>query len=674
MNKNKSWLIVIYLLLLVGCVFTISLPSALKKIININDESVNNNTNSNIETTVAIKETDETPALIKNRKEQLSGDLETMQTISTSIVNERDIQSINQRFKEGNVKRATLIPINHAYKVGDERKIWILNTTSNSYKQITAKMVSLSSHTYFWIQEGLSYDLKDISYLADIFETRVYPTDHAFFGTEPIPGIDGDIHISIVYAMGMGRAAGFFSSSDTVTQNIDEYSNQAEMFYISADYVDLSNHDQVGDIMAHEMQHMILYALDKNETSWVTEGFSGLATYLNGYGPSEFDPIFAANPNTQLTFWPDDQQGDSSPNYGAAFMFMKYFLDRFGESATKALVAETANDYQSVDLVLQELNFTDPVTSMPVNGDEFFRDWSITNLVNNDPANKDIRYQYKNFRPPFFFTEKLTVSQNDWLEKNVNQFGTRYYEIDCYVDCVLNLKGTPIVQVLPTQPHSGKYYFWSNKGDESEMTLSREFDFRAVSGPITFDYWTWYDIEKNYDYVYLTASVDGKIWKIIHTTGCTESNPTGANYGCGYSGKSNGWIEQKVDLSEFAGKKVTLKFDYITDLAVNGEGLVLDDISIPEIGFWTDFESDAGGWMADGFVRIQNKLPQDFLITYIHQGKEIKITPLSFNDIGYVYQEIPTAKANEKNYLVISGMTRYTITPADFEIKLSPNR
>ena len=63
---------------------------------------------------------------------------------------------------------------------------------------------------------------------------------------------------------------------------------------------------------------------------------------------------------------------------------------------------------------------------------------------------------------------------------------------------------------LPADAHSGKYAFWSNKGDSSDMTLTRSFDFTEVNGPIEFSYWTWYDIEKGYDYVYLEASTDGQ--------------------------------------------------------------------------------------------------------------------------------------------------------------------
>lgn len=204
------------------------------------------------------------------------------------------------------------------------------------------------------------------------------------------------------------------------------------------------------------------------------------------------------------------------------------------------------------------------------------------------------------------------------------------------------------------------------------MTLSREFDFRNVSPPITLQYWTWYDIEKDYDYLYLTASTDGVNWKIINTPKCTYSNPTGANFGCGYSGKSSGWVLEKVDLSAYSGRKVYLKFDYITDLAVNGDGFVLDDISIPAIGYQTDFETDQGGWAGNGFVRIQNELPQEFLITYVKTGASIEVKPLFVDKNGSLTMVIPKENDDRKNYLIISGLTRFTIIPANYEIKLVP--
>jgi immune inhibitor A len=596
---------------------------------------------------------------------------ESLRTLMGSNVPEKDVYSVNRRFKNISDNKNSKPIYNPMYQLGAKRDFWILNTSSNSYKKIKAGLYFETPHLYFWIEDGITVDEDDLVYLSNTFEEEIYPTDREFFGNEPNPGIDNDEHIFLLYAHGLGNAAGFFSSTDLVTKAIDEYSNQAEMFYLSADYVDLSSHDYAADTMAHEFQHLIHYYHDRNEVSWISEGFSELAAYINEYGPSQFDSHFASNPNLQLTFWPGDDQGDSSPHYGAAFMFLKYFLDRFGEDTTKALVAETANDFESVDLVLERLGKTDPVTGMPINGNEVFRDWTITNLINDYGGNVNNRYRYIGYVPPSFSAGVLMASGIEWQKTSVSQFGTKYFRISCTRDCTLELHGQSTVQIQPENPHSGKYYIWSNKGDESEMTLSKEFDFSKVHAPISMQYWTWYDIEKDYDYLYLTVSEDNEHWKIIKTPNCTVSNPTGANYGCGYSGKTNGWIQEKIDLSDYAGKKVTLKFEYLTDLAVNGEGLLLDDITISKVGYQTDFESDLGGWSGNGFVRIQNELPQEYLITYIHQGLNMEIEPLKFDLNEYLSVDVPDNDDISKNYLVISGITRFTQIPASFEIRLT---
>ena len=628
-----------------------------------------------IETTIknqsAVTQSPDFEEGILKKADSPSGAMESLLTLMVTNVPERDIISVTQRFKKNDDKNSKPFH-NRNYLVGDEREFWVLDTTANAYQKILAELIYITPHSNFWVQQGVSFNIMDVATVSGIFSEKVYPTNRAFFGSEPSPGIDGDERISILYTRGMGRAAGLFSSADTVTSAVDEYSNQSEMIYISAEYVDLSNYDYVANIMAHEFQHLIHYSLDHNESSWISEGFSELAVFINEYGPSDFQYIFASNPNRQLTFWPGDDQGDSSPHYGAAFMFMKYFLDRFGEEATKSLVAEKANDYQSVELVLERIRQSNTNFQSESNGDELFRDWTITNLINSYKSDIPDKYQYKDYHPPIFSIEKLTDASSTWQKQEVQQYGAQYFEINCRNDCNLELQGQPTVRILPESPHSGIYYVWSNKGDESEMLFSREFDFREHSGPITLQSWAWFDIEKDYDYLYLTASVDGENWKIINTPGCTLSNPTGANYGCGYSGKSNRWIQEKVDLSEYAGKKVIIRFDYLTDLAVNGEGVVLDDISIPEIGYYEDFESSLGGWMADGYVRLQNQLPQKYLVTHVQIGESVKVTPLFFDNKGKIQLNISNETGKVKNYLVISGITKYITTPAFYEIRLSP--
>ena len=261
----------------------------------------------------------------------------------------------------------------------------------------------------------------------------------------------------------------------------------------------------------------------------------------------------------------------------------------------------------------------------------------------------------------------------DEQSRSVVQYGVEYIRLDCKGKFTLNFSGLNDVRVTPADPHSGVYDFWSNSGDNSDMTLSHQFDFTNVSGPITMTYWAWYDLETNYDYVYLSASEDGGHWQIIHTPKCTIQNVSGENFGCGYNSQSGAWVQEKVDLSRFAGKTVDLQFDYVTDAAVTGNGFLLDDVSIPAIGYATDFEKDDGGWVGNGFVRIQNELPQTYQVSLIRrsaQGTSVDYLNLDANQQFSL--PIDFGNGSDQITLVVSGTTRFTRLPAQYRYSLTP--
>ena len=437
------------------------------------------------------------------------------------------------------------------------------------------------------------------------------------------------------------------------------------MFIINADTTGL-NEDFTKGVLAHEFQHMIHWYRDRNEEGWMNEGFSELAAFLNGYDTGGFDYIFSANPDLQLNDWPNDPDATTA-HYGSSFLFLTYFLDRFGEDATKAVVAEPENGLDSIDKILTDLNEKDPTTSKPVTADDVFTDWTVTNYL-DDPSVEDGRYAYHNYTgaPTVFDTDTTSDCQGDWQSGTVSQYGADYIHFYCPGDFTLSFQGEGEVGVIPQGAHSGKFAFWSNKGDEFDMTLSHSFDFTNVSGDISMDYYTWYDLETDYDYLYLAASEDGQIWQILNTPDCTDTNPSGNSYGCGYNGESGGYIKQSVDLSQFAGKQVQLRFEYVTDAAVNGEGLLLDDISIPAIGYSTDFESDDGGWDAAGFVRMDNQLPQTYRVSIIHLGSSISVQSFDVDPAQAIQATLHIANSSELVVLVVSGTTRYTRQEAPY--------
>ncbi len=186
-------------------------------------------------------------------------------------------------------------------------------------------------------------------------------------------------------------------------------------------------------------------------------------------------------------------------------------------------------------------------------------------------------------------------------------------------------------------------------------------------------YWTWFDIEKDFDYVYVEASTDGQHWEILTTPSGTASNPNGASFGWSYTGLSDGWVQESVDLSRFAGQMVSVRFEYLTDSSVNGEGFFLDDVRIPAIGYFSDFENEDPGWQAAGFARISNTIPQTYrlaLITRTTSQTTVQNITLAADQSADIPLNIGQEGIQDV-ILVVTGTARYTriLTPYQITIR-----
>jgi hypothetical protein len=599
---------------------------------------------------------------------------DTLATLKKVVVPTADLIDLAEKLQGKQDIPRTMAPPDAPLQVGASQPFWASNQDDNSTFQVQATLRFVTPHAYWWVQNGISYRSSDLSRLANAFENKIYPTDREFFGSEWSPGIDGDIHLYILYAKELGtNVAGYFYPIDEYPPAAQKYSNAHEMFMLNADEVSFGEAYIYGTL-AHEFQHMIHWYRDLNEETWINEGFSELASYLNGYEVGGFDTVYAKNPDIQLNDWPVDPK-DDVPYYGDSYLFVTYFLDRFKETATKALVADPLNGLAGVDDVLANIGATDPQTGRTLTADDVFLDWVVANYLQDATAG-DGQYAYHNYpeAPQAKVTETITTCPTGDNTRQVHQYAVDYIRIRCRGDFTLHFEGSIQVGVIPEDARSGKYAFWSNKGDDSDMTLTRSFDFTSSSGPLTLSYWTWYDIEKDFDYVYLEYSLDGKDWKILTTPSGTSDNPVGNSYGWGYTGTSGSgpqWIREKVDISQLAGKTAQLRFEYITDAGANGEGFLLDDLSIPEIDYSTDFEKDDSGWQGAGFVRMENILPQTFGLTLITKGQTTTVERIPIGP--GITADIPLHIGGDVNevLLAVSGLTRFTRQEAAYRFTIS---
>ena len=144
-------------------------------------------------------------------------------------------------------------------------------------------------------------------------------------------------------------------------------------------------------------------------------------------------------------------------------------------------------------------------------------------------------------------------------------------------------------------------------------------------------FWTSYDTEAEWDHLFVEARTPGgDDWTTLpeangHTTtttgqscpaGWTELHPQLAHYqtwdgvnactGTGTtgawnaaSGNSGGWQEWSIDLSAYAGESVEISIAYASDWSVQGIGVFIDDITLPD-GTSTSFETGLDGWTVAG--------------------------------------------------------------------------
>ncbi|MFL7792108.1 MAG: hypothetical protein AB8I69_08215 [Anaerolineae bacterium] len=602
----------------------------------------------------------------------LPGDLgaETELLLETTVVPVRDLHDLAIRLR--GVSPDTSRTVNPAgspdYPLGTRRLFHASNVDTDEDFDLYAILEYKTDHVYMWVEEGVPFDQDDLAAAADLFEEHTYVTNQAFFGSEWSPGVDNDPHLSILHARGLGSSvAGYYSSANEFVTAVREDSNEMEMFFISAENVTINGSFYNG-VLAHEFQHMIHWYHDRNEETWLNEGFSELASYLNGFDVGSLDWAFASEPDLQLNSWPDGP-GVAGPNYGAAYLFASYFLDRFGSDATQTLVAHPENSFASVDAVLEEMD-----TGLA--HVDVFGDWVIANFL-DDPSIADGRYGYRDIDPATANIGSTYTSGDYPVSRNttVHQYGTDY--IDLYGDQPLTFRFTGSAQVglANVAAHSGQYIWWSNRGDDSDMTMTRTFDLSGVSDA-TLEFWAWYDIEADWDYAYLEVSLDdGQTWEIVTTPSCTTTNPNGNSFGCGYTGRSGEgatpeWIREQVDLSAYAGQEVLVRFEYITDDAVNLPGFVLDDVSIPEVDYSSDFEADDGGWEAAGFMRHANVLSQDWLVQLILFGPETTVQRLELGEDRTGEWVIPLDRSTSHAIITISGLAPVTTEVASYSYEI----
>src|SRR3989344_1865419 len=111
---------------------------------------------------------------------------------------------------------------------------------------VDATVQHVSGKAYFYVEDEFwnlrsSFQknqlLTSLSAIGAEFDSVIYPTEVAFFGSEPNPGIDGDSRITILVTPLDSSVGGYFDSTHAQPKSFNPESNEREMFYVNSNEV-----------------------------------------------------------------------------------------------------------------------------------------------------------------------------------------------------------------------------------------------------------------------------------------------------------------------------------------------------------------------------------------------------------------------------------------------------
>ena len=542
------------------------------------------------------------------------------------------------------------------YEAGRVDEFYLVDLDGLEKYQSTFELRFVSPHAYWYFEEGFNVDQRDIERSAREFEEIIYPRVTEYFGTEWTPGVDNDPHLTIVHGDIRG-AGGYYSSTDEYPAAIRPHSNQREMIYINISYLSLGS-QLYFTVLAHELNHAVLWNHDSSEDTWVSEGLAELSITVAGY-PVGSIQRYLQRPYISLVHWPLDDTAVGA-HYGGASLFMHYLYEHYSGrngSTLKNLMEEPADNIAGIDRYLEDSGYEKDFRSV-------LQDWVVANFLDEDEGllgYSQLEVQAERSR---------SLNRPDQIQRGLAQYGTHYVELGTKLRegvTLAKFEGAANTPLLPTEvPESGCW--WSNAGDSMTSTLTTQADLTGLEGA-TLEFDLWYEIEEEWDYVYLQVSQDGgKRWDILETQLTSGANPIGVAFGPGYTGLSKGWQSEAIDLSEYAGQNIMVRFQYVTDDALNDMGMCLLEPEITGAGLSTDDTE----WQPDGFILVDNTVPQEFAVQVIQKGvtNQVVRMPLTYSPTGIWQGELTVDPYSglERTVIAITAMAPATKVAAEYSL------
>lgn len=466
-----------------------------------------------------------------------------------------------------------------------------------------------------------------------------------------------------------------------------------EMNVIVVDTLDWAA-DQVGtatsgvsSIVAHELEHLLMYYSDPGELNWVDEGLAEFAAALNGFdGPGFVAFHQIAHRETSLTRWTGALE-----NYGAAYTFFEYLWEQAGGNGDGTYTRDLDDDNTGGDLLIKRI-FQNPATSMEgvqaaidafnaaghpgratalPSAFELSMDWTLAVYLDDeqsqrfdiravdfgpgswgftiDVANQvlfDNRGIYKGAMPEAKWQHFKRVPPQLALPFGMSVESFRHPGPTFSV----LLDGEDTTQIAP---HSGTQHWYGGYENLTNNTLEVT---SAVHGGEVIDFWTWYFIEEGWDYGFIEALVGdtGMTIPLTNDAGTvvtTDENPTGNNEeGNGLTGTSGGayYVDSPAYI-HLSGRvpagATSVRFRYSTDGGYLDTGWFVDDVRLG--GAVATLSAASGSWMYTSGAQQNNWVLQLVAPCDLTAGRTL---PGEIQDAGHVIYRLQGDRIDQRGF------------------------
>ena len=270
----------------------------------------------------------------------------------------------------------------------------------NSRENIPSVLIQSSSKVNFYIEKIWWEDqvplrkqeiLQNLSTLGFEFDKNIYPHLTSVFGSEWIPGIDGDTKITVFLHQMQNGVGGYFRESDEYLKFQAPSSNEREMLYLPISQIDTG---RLKIFLAHEFVHLVTFNQknkinDAKEDIWLNEARAEYAISLLGYN-SNYDgsslakrvDSFLQRPNDSLVEWRETKY-----DYGISTLFINYLADHYGLNILSDSLESKLVGIASINEALRKNGYQEDFSQV-------FSNFSVALVVGN--CSIDIKHCFLN--------------------------------------------------------------------------------------------------------------------------------------------------------------------------------------------------------------------------------------------------------------------------------------